>query len=210
MSFHILLAVIAGYLLGSIPSAYLAGRLKKGVDIRKVGGGNMGALNATRELGPLTGIIVLLADVAKGAAAVFIAGQLALTLPWIMAAGFAAVIGHNWPVFLGFKGGKGAATVLGVMAALVPVEFGATLVLMIIVLLVTSNARLAIAFGLLAIPVFIWLFDSPLLIAWYSLFLALFLLLRSLPGMKEAMMDPKRRKNLFFDREHHFWQARKR
>ena len=209
MTLNIILAVVTGYLLGSIPSAYLAGRLKKGVDIRQVGGGNMGALNAVRELGLLAGILVLLADIAKGAAAVVIAEWLELPLPWVMAAGFAAVVGHSWPVFLGFKGGKSAATVLGVLVILLPREFGAALLVMAVAILVTSNVRLAIAFGLLAIPIFIWLFGSSLLLAGYSLALSLFLILRSLPSLKQTMSNAEKRRNLFFDRDHHFWQARK-
>ena len=116
------LAVIVAYLLGSIPFSYIAGRLLKGIDIRQVGGGNAGALNTMREVGTAAGFGVLFADIAKGALAVLIARWLGLSLIFVSIAGFAAVVGHNWPVFLHFRGGKGAATTLGVLLVLVPIE----------------------------------------------------------------------------------------
>ena len=127
MIFSVIVAIVIGYLLGSIPFAYITGRLIKGVDIRQVGGGNMGALNVAREIGPLPGLMVLIADIGKGALAVLIANWLGLPLIWILIAGFAAVVGHNLPIFLRFKGGKGAATTLGVLFALTPGEFAISL-----------------------------------------------------------------------------------
>ena len=118
-----ILAVVIGYLLGSIPFAYIAGRLIKGVDIRRVGGGNVGALNTMREIGVAAGWAVLVADIAKGLVAVLIAQWLGLSVIWVFAVGFAAVAGHNWPVFLKFRGGKGVATAMGVLLTLVPQEF---------------------------------------------------------------------------------------
>jgi glycerol-3-phosphate acyltransferase PlsY len=202
-------AVIIGYLLGSIPSAYIAGRLIKGVDIRQVGAHNVGALNVVREIGLLPGLAVLVADIAKGSLAVLIAGGLGLPLLWIFIAGFAAVVGHSWPVFLGFSGGKGAATTIGVLLALAPAEFAISLAIIAIVIVITSNVRLAIVVGLALLPVFIWQFDGPDMLIAYSLALLLFLGVRTLPGIREAMAHPADRKGLVFDREYHFWQTRK-
>jgi acyl phosphate:glycerol-3-phosphate acyltransferase len=123
------------YLLGSIPSAYLAGRLVKGIDIRKHGSGNMGATNVFRVLGPGPGMAVLVLDIAKGAAAVLLLPRLAPAGIWRQlqgdwwpcALGLAAVLGHTYTCFLGFKGGKGVATSLGVILALAPL---ATLVVL--------------------------------------------------------------------------------
>ena len=123
MILNTIIAVVIGYLLGSIPFAYIAGRLKKGVDVRQVGGGNVGALNVMREVGVAAGFAVLAADVAKGLVAVFVARWLGLPLIWVLVVGFAAVAGHNWPVFLRFRGGKGGATIMGVLLALIPREF---------------------------------------------------------------------------------------
>jgi len=203
------LAIIVAYLLGSIPFAYLAGRLFKGIDIRKVGGGNMGAVNTAREVGPAVGLLVLLADMAKGAVAVLIARWLDLPLLLVFAAGFAAIIGHNWPVFLGFRGGKGAATAIGVFFALVPAEMAISLGIMVVVIVITSNFRLAIVVGLGLLPVIIWQLNGSGMLIAYSVALFVFLGIRSLPSTREAMTEPKRKKNLIFDRDYHFWQTRK-
>jgi len=204
-----IVAIVIGYLLGSIPSAYIAGRLNKRIDIRQVGGGNVGALNTAREIGLLPGLAVLIADVTKGAVAVLIARWLDLSLAWIFVAGFAAVVGHNWPIFLGFKGGKGAATTLGVLLALVPSEFAISLAIMVIVIVITSNVRLAIGIGLAFLPLIIWQFNGSGMLIAYSLALFLFLGVRSLPGTREAMANTGDKKGLIFDRDYHFWQTKK-
>lgn len=205
-----ILAIVIGYLLGSIPFAYIAGRLKKGVDIRKVGGGNVGALNAMREIGRLPGVLVLVADIGKGSLAVLVAGWMDLPLIWTFAAGFAAVLGHNWSIFLKFKGGKGAATTLGVLLALIPTEAAISLAIIGIVIITTSNFRLSIAVGLALLPFIIWLFNGSGMFIGYSLALFLFLCLRALPSTRAALADTQNRKNLIIDRDHHFWQSRKK
>jgi acyl phosphate:glycerol-3-phosphate acyltransferase len=94
------------------------------VDIRQLGTGNAGAMNTVREVGLLPGIALLLLDVVKGSHAVFIAQWLGISLIFVFIDGFAVVAGHNWPLFLKFKGGRGTATTLGVLLALTPLEFG--------------------------------------------------------------------------------------
>jgi glycerol-3-phosphate acyltransferase PlsY len=111
------LIVVFGYLLGSIPTAHIAGRILKRVDIRRIGDGNMGAANAFRQLGAKVGVVVGIIDAAKGALAVVIAQLANIPLPAVLATGVAAVIGHNWPVFLHFRGGRGEATTTGVLLA---------------------------------------------------------------------------------------------
>ena len=111
------LIIVFSYLLGSVPTAYLASRWLRGKDIRRVGDSNVGAANAYLELGARVGIIVGLIDAAKGAAAVLIARALNLSEVTVLGAGLAAVIGHNWPVFLGFRGGRGVSTTIGVLFA---------------------------------------------------------------------------------------------
>lgn len=209
MIFSAVMAIIIGYLLGSIPFAYIASRLKKGADIRQVGGGNVGALNTLREIGLLPGLVVLIADIAKGSAAVLIAVWLDLPLIWIFVAGFAAVIGHNWPIFLKFKGGKGAATTIGVLLALSPAEFAISFAIMAIVIVITSNVRLAIVVGLALLPLIIWQFNGSGMLIAYSLALPLFLFIRSLPSFREAVANTGDKRGLIFDRDYHFWQTRK-
>lgn len=114
-----LLPIILSYLLGSISFSYLITRLIKGVDIRDYGSGNAGATNTLRVLGKGPGVLVFLLDALKGMGAVgigylFNGDQLAM-----VACGIAAIVGHNWPVFLRFRGGKGIATTVGVTAVLV-------------------------------------------------------------------------------------------
>jgi glycerol-3-phosphate acyltransferase PlsY len=115
--------VVAAYLLGSIPSAYIVGRLLKGVDIREVGDGRLGMAFTYRRVGLLGAIIVGIMDVSKGAAAVLLAQGLGLPLPVVLLTGLVVVVGHNWSVFIGFKGGKGALTTYGVLVTLMYWQF---------------------------------------------------------------------------------------
>ena len=122
-------AILIGYAVGSLPIGYLVAQTAGGVDLRRVGSGNVGAANVYRTGGLRMGIAVMLADMAKGAAAVLLVGGSATAV----AAGVAAVVGHIYPVWLGFKGGKGVATASGVFGILAPwptliaaVAFGAT------------------------------------------------------------------------------------
>ena len=107
--------VVIGYLLGSLPTGYIAGRMTSGKDIRRMGDANMGAANVFREMGRSTGILVGLADAAKGALAVILAQTALLSEPFILLTGLAAVLGHNFPIFLGFRGGRGVSTSIGIL-----------------------------------------------------------------------------------------------
>ena len=117
-----LLSLLLGYLLGSIPSGYLAGRWCKGIDLRELGSGSTGATNVLRQVGKGPALVVFVIDVAKGAIAVLLAGSLtegAALSDWLQVlAGLAALAGHIWPVWLGFKGGKAVATGLGLFLGL--------------------------------------------------------------------------------------------
>ncbi len=113
------LIILLGYFLGSVPTAYIAGHVLRGVDIRQVGDENMGAANAFRQLGAKTGIAVFLVDAGKGAVAILIAQAASLPLAAVLLTGLAAVAGHNWPVFIGFRGGRGEATTIGVLLTLI-------------------------------------------------------------------------------------------
>ena len=139
------LGIFLGYLLGSIPSAYILLRLVRRGDIRTMGTGNVGALNAYQQLGPAAGIAILVADVSKGVIAVFL--PLWIGAPdWARFGGAAAVIvGHTWPVFLGFRGGKGAATILGVGLALAPPLAAIALAPVVLGALVIRNVVIGVA-----------------------------------------------------------------
>jgi len=210
MILNTIIAMVIGYLLGSIPFAYIAGRLKKGVDVRQVGGGNVGALNVMREIGVAVGFAVLAADVAKGVVAVFVAQWLGLSLIWVFVVGFAAVAGHNWPVFLRFRGGKGAATIMGVLLALVPGEFAISFAITTIVVLITSNPTLGFGIGMAFLPLIIWQFNGSGMLIIYSLALAVFLGIRHFATFKRAAASAGSKKELIFTKGYHFWQSRRK
>lgn len=149
--------LLIGYLLGSLPTAYLLVKWTKRVDIRTLGSGNVGATNALRTAGPVVGVAVLLIDVLKGwlAAAIiprWILGQ-APPSAWALLGGLAAVIGHNFPCFLRFRGGKGVATTLGALAGSVPVIAGIVVGVWLVVFLLSRYVSLGSLAAAVAIPV---------------------------------------------------------
>ena len=205
---RIIASIIIGYFLGAIPFAYIIARTRKGIDIREKGSGNVGALAVWREVGPAFGIIALASDVGKGVLAVYVARWLGLDTIWICAAGFAAVAGHNWSVFLKFGGGKGAATIMGVLLGLMPVQFAIGLGIAILVVIPTSNIRLGMI-GLACIPLIAWLFDKPPIYIYYPLFLILFLAVYTLIGLKKEIARGGEKKGLIVDKKYNFWQTKK-
>ena len=163
---YILTALIA-YLLGSIPTGFLVARAR-GVDIRKVGSGNIGATNVFRIVGKAAGIAVLLADAAKGWLAVVVAARWVWgwsgpatseqTLEWFrLVAGVAAILGHNYTCWLRFKGGKGIATSAGVLVGLVPVSLLIILAIWIVVFAFSRYVSLASISAAFTLPFAAWL-----------------------------------------------------
>jgi len=181
------LAVIIGYLLGSIPSAYLITKIVLGKDIRKLGGGNVGGLNTFREVGLGAAIFVFVVDVGKGALAVVIAHYLLDVEPlWVMLAGLAAVIGHNWMVWLKFTGGKGMGAAIGALAVLFPLYgYGASFFILLgvilIPLLATKNVALSMGIGLFALPVIVWFVTKTAVPTWLSVVLLLIIAAKFAP-----------------------------
>ena len=156
--------VIAAYLLGSIPFGYVIVRLLTGKDVRETGSGGTGATNVTRRAGKRAGILTLILDAAKGAAAVLLARWL-LTPDfsinwWVAAAALAAVVGHVFPVWLGFRGGKGVATGLGVFFTLAPVAVAGALVVFLIVVALTRYVSLGSIMAAAALPLCVWRWGS--------------------------------------------------
>ena len=164
-----LLLLFSGYLLGSIPSGFLAGRWLAGLDIRQHGSGSTGATNVLRVIGKGPALVVFLVDVLKGTAAVLLAKQLlaAVATPpgwsldaWVVAAGLAALAGHIWPVWLGWKGGKAVATGLGMLLGLTwPVGL-ACFGVFLAVLSVSRIVSLSSVVAALALPL--------LMLAWFG------------------------------------------
>lgn len=134
----------AAYVIGSVPTAYLMTRAVKGIDIRTVGSGNVGATNAMRTLGKGPGLAVLIIDVAKGVVAARLPGWFGeASGTAALACGLAAVLGHNFPWFLGFRGGKGVATTLGALLGSSPAVMGGMIAVWLAVLLVSRYVSVA-------------------------------------------------------------------
>ena len=159
------IAAIVSYLLGSIPSAYIVGRAFKGIDIRKTGSGNVGAMNAIYAVGLLPGLLAGVSDVGKGALAVYLGTLLcqlsnppALALMIVqLICGLAAIAGHNYPAFLGFRrGGRGGATAIGVLFYMIPMGIFFFILLLLIVLAVTRYLTISYAVAFLAFPIVVW------------------------------------------------------
>jgi glycerol-3-phosphate acyltransferase PlsY len=152
------LTAIVSYLLGSIPTGYLVAKAR-GIDIRTVGSGNIGATNVFRVLGKPAGVTVLLVDALKGFVACrFVAfGASAPSETHHMIAGLFAILGHNYTFWLRFKGGKGIATSAGVMLALVPVGFAVAFATFLIVLALSRFVSLSSIVAAIALPIGVWL-----------------------------------------------------
>jgi acyl phosphate:glycerol-3-phosphate acyltransferase len=150
------LIIMLGYLLGSIPTAYIAGRIARGKDIRNVGDRNMGAQNVFRQLGPALGILVGLIDMAKGVLAILLAEAAGLPQMGVLLTGTAAVIGHNWPIFLGFRGGRGEATTIGILYALVTVPALIVTIPALLTLWFSRNVTLSSVVAFVPLPFICW------------------------------------------------------
>jgi len=152
----------ASYLLGSIPFGLLLGKLFGTADVRKEGSGNIGATNVARVAGPLAGTLTLLLDAAKGALAVVLAARLsAQSSTWMMIAGLCALVGHCFPIWLGFHGGKGVATAAGVFLVLSPLTFLAAAILFFLVVLYWRFVSLGSISAAAAMPLLIYFFWAP-------------------------------------------------
>jgi glycerol-3-phosphate acyltransferase PlsY len=180
-------SIIIGYLLGSIPTAYIVSRVRKGIDIRNIGSRNMGGANVMREIGAPEGVLVGLIDVSKGAGAILIAQALDIPELWVFGAGFAALVGHNFPVFARFRGGRGAATIIGIFLVLAPEAMLITLVVIAIPFFTTRKFGAALLIGFALLPLFIWLLESSLALVRYALVIDAFMLIRNLSGIKQIV-----------------------
>lgn len=157
-----ILAIGAAYLIGAVPIGYLVGRAFGVADIRRHGSGNIGATNVLRTAGRVPGVVTLLGDVAKGWIAVAVAGRIGGDAPSVLAAGaVAAVVGNCWSIFLGFRGGKGAATGLGALLRLVPLPTLAALPVFIVVVVTTRFVSLGSLLAALCVPFGAWALGAP-------------------------------------------------
>ncbi len=199
-----IIAVVLGYLLGSIPSAYIATRIATGKDIRQMGGGNVGGLNVCREGGAKPALAVGIIDVGKGAAAVAIAYWLLDVLHlFVILAGLAAAIGHMWMVFLKFSGGKGMGATFGALAVLMPVYgywYGFLIFLVVIAIpfIITRNVALSMGIGILFLPLIIWLITQSELVTVLAIILGVLVGIKFLPTARAAWAKSETKKDFIF------------
>ena len=162
VSIRLLWIPVAAYLLGSIPFGLLLSKLFGGGDVREAGSGNIGATNVARVAGPLAGILTLVLDAAKGAAAVWLAARFAnQSAAWMIIAGLAALIGHCFPVWLRFHGGKGVATAAGVFLMLCPLALLGSVILFILVVVFWRYVSLASISAAAATPLLVYFLWAP-------------------------------------------------
>jgi len=206
-----IVSIVMSYLIGSIPTGYLVGRAFKGVDIRQIGSHNMGAMNTFYTIGFWPGMLVLVGDVGKGIVALLLTFLTAsflfplpsnLIIPIEMVSGVIVIAGHNFPLFLKFKGGKGGATAIGVLAFIVPwinwISVGTSkipipagdliyLASFLLLLLITRWATFAYGISFIAFPLVAWfgMHDQGLTI--YSVCIALVPILMYIPRLKEIL-----------------------
>jgi len=198
-------AIIIGYLLGSIPSAYIATRIATSKDIRQLGRGNVGGLNVRREVGAWPAFAVGIVDLSKGAAAVAIAYWLLDLSPvFVLLTGLAAVIGHNWMVWLKFSGGKGMGVTIGALAVLLPVYgyWPGLLIFFGIILIpyvITHNIALSMCIALVCLPFITWLGMNSGIGTIMAVILGLVIGIKFLPTARAAWAKAESKDDFIFD-----------
>jgi glycerol-3-phosphate acyltransferase PlsY len=186
--------VVIGYLLGSISFAVLFVRAATGRDIRAEGSGNAGATNVLRAYGKKLAIVVALLDVAKGAAAVLLVRLVTADPVWAAAAGFAAILGHVFPVFYGFRGGKGVATAVGAFLVLSPLALACCLAVFVAIVAATRYVSLGSVVAMALLPSTAGVFfraPRPIVIA--AAATALLIVLKHVPNLKRLARGEERK-----------------
>ncbi|WP_245251659.1 glycerol-3-phosphate 1-O-acyltransferase PlsY [Paenibacillus turicensis] len=170
-----IIAIVLSYLIGSISFSVVLAKLLKGIDIRQHGSGNAGATNTLRVLGKGPAIMVLVLDILKGIIAIWLGVLLGNGSEWIPAiCGLAAIVGHNWPIYFHFRGGKGIATTIGVMATLsfLPALYAGIVAILCIVF--TRYVSLGSLIFVFLTPIFLGLLQPINAVFWSSLIICLF------------------------------------
>lgn len=183
-----ILSILISYLIGSIPSAYIVGRLAKGIDIRKTGTGNMGAMNVFYKVGFWPGLLVGIMDAGKGALAVYVGGvlcQLSNMQPLLLIivqliCGLAAIMGHNYPAFLKFqRGGRGGATAVGILFFLIPLGIPFYIIFFLLLLAITRFPTISYALAFLVFPAAAWVQSATPVDSWIQVSLPAFTWMQS-------------------------------
>jgi len=201
--FKFILILLSAYLIGSIPFGYLAGKLIKGIDLRQEGSNNVGATNVFRVVGILPGIAVLLLDISKGFLSVHLINLFNLggsmqvspqTFDLLrILAGLAAIAGHNWTIFLKFRGGKGVATGCGVSLGLVPLPTLVSLTIFSVAVALTRYVSLGSILAVLVFPLNCLLFQEPLILVFFASIASLVVLARHQANIKRLIAGTENR-----------------
>ena len=178
-------SVVSAYLIGSFPAPYIVARLRKGIDIRQVGTRNMGAANVFYQVGVVEGMIVLVVDVGKGAAAVYLARWLGAPLYIELLAAAAVVLGHVCPVFLRFRGGKGGAACIGAFAMLLPQGVPIYLGIFLVALLISRFPTFSYSLALISVPVVAATMYHSAVLVIFTVGMILVLSIRYVPRIRE-------------------------
>lgn len=202
----IILAITISYFIGSIPTAYIFGRVLKGIDIRKFGSGNVGATNALRVLGKGAGITVLTLDVFKGFVAVVFLGEIITSKlhyffgeTLLVILGISCISGHVWTIFMGFKGGKGIATTLGVLLGLavkvsgLKAVLGSAILIWIAVFITTRIVSLSSVAAAVALPVLTVLFRQSGVLIFLSFSLCVLAIFRHKSNLKRILRGEEKK-----------------
>lgn len=189
----VLLAWVLSYLIGSISFSYLIAKKVAGIDIRSHGSGNAGATNTLRVLGKGPGIAVLILDALKGLAAMGITHLMTGDAAAYAVAGLFVIAGHNWPIYFGFRGGKGVATTLGVVLGFSPLAFLIAAVLAVLVIAITRYVSLGSLVLVTVIPISLYLLDKPISFAWTSLVIAVFAYVRHYNNIQNLIAGTERK-----------------
>lgn len=195
----IVLVLLAAYLLGSIPFGLLIGRAAGVGDIRQKGSGNIGAANVTRSAGKVAGIFTLVLDALKGYTAVWLALHfLGGSMRWMIAAAVAAVLGHVFPVWLKFRGGKGVATGLGVFLPIAPMAVAAAAVIWILIVLFWGYSSLGSIISAALLPLLVYFLyapshEPPLPVTLGTVFIALLVLVKHRANMERLIRGEENR-----------------
>jgi len=161
MIIEFILLILGAYLLGSVPAAYLVAKWRRGIDIRQYGSGNVGASNISATVSKRWSIPVTIFDIGKGALAVWIAQLVGLEAYQQVTVGICTIIGHNWPIFLRFRGGRGVFTSLGVITMLSP-KLGLIILVMPYLFAPIRQVAFGVTLALLSLPFFSWFLSEPL------------------------------------------------
>lgn len=202
--FILFLGFVAAYIIGSVPTAYIFGRVLKGIDIREYGSGNVGATNVFRVIGKVPGIIALIIDIMKGFISVtYLASGFMYLAPvtrpelYRILVGLSVIAGHNWTIFLRFKGGKGVAASAGVVIGLIPKIFWLGFLVWLITFFITGFVSLGSIIAVISIPIFTLAFGEPAEIVVFMCLLCLIIVYKHKPNIRRLARGEEKRISFF-------------